>query len=97
MELLCVLAALAVLFLFCAFLTLRCGLHSALAPLTALAIAVAWLTAAGMADVLFPGMVVLWIVFAGLGVWALAPAGGRRPDVRRLLTPGSVLFWAMSV
>lgn len=96
MELLCVLAALAVLFLFCAFLTLRCGLHSALAPLTALAIAVAWLTAAGMADVLFPGMVVLWIVFAGLGVWALAPAGGRRPDVRRLLTPGSVLFWAMS-
>ena len=35
MELLCVLAALAVLFLFCAFLTLRCGLHSALAPLTA--------------------------------------------------------------
>ena len=46
MELLCIFAALAVLFLFCAFLTLKCNLHAALAPLTALGIAVAWLTAA---------------------------------------------------
>ena len=41
MELLCIFAALAVLFLFCAFLTLKCNLHAALAPLTALGIAVA--------------------------------------------------------
>lgn len=45
MELLCIFAALAVLFLFCAFLTLKCNLHAALAPLSALGIAVAWLTA----------------------------------------------------
>ena len=55
MELLCIFAALAVLFLFCAFLTLKCNLHAALAPLTALGIAVAWLTAAGMANLLLPG------------------------------------------
>ena len=36
MELLCIFAALAVLFLFCAFLTFKCNLHAALAPLTAL-------------------------------------------------------------
>ena len=54
MELLCIFAALAVLFLFCAFLTLKCNLHAALAPLTALGIAVAWLTAAGMANLLLP-------------------------------------------
>ena len=40
MELLCVFAAMAVLFLFGAFLTLKCGLHSALAPLVSLAVAV---------------------------------------------------------
>ena len=55
MELLCIFAALAVLFLFCAFLTLKCNLHAALAPLSALGIAVAWLTAAGMANLLLPG------------------------------------------
>ena len=60
MELLCIFAALAVLFLFCAFLTLKCNLHAALAPLTALGIAVAWLTAAGMANLLLPGTVQLW-------------------------------------
>ena len=40
MELLCIFAALAVLFLFCAFLTLKCNLHAALAPLTALAVGI---------------------------------------------------------
>ena len=73
MELLCIFAALAVLFLFCAFLTLKCNLHAALAPLTALGIAVAWLTAAGMANLLLPGTVLLWAVFVGSGVWALVP------------------------
>ena len=96
MELLGVLTALAVLFLFCAFLTLRCGLHSALAPLTALGCAAAWLTAAGMGDWLFPGMVVLYLAFVGLGIWALLPRGGKRPDLRKLLTPGALLFWGMS-
>lgn len=97
MQLLCVLAALAVLFLFCAFLTLRCGLHAALAPLTALGIAAAWLTAFGMADQLLPGAAVLWAGFAASGVWALVPHGGQRADLRRLLSPGAVLFWGMSL
>ena len=35
--------------------------------------AVAWLTAAGMANLLLPGTVLLWAVFAGSGVWALVP------------------------
>ena len=97
MELLCIFAALAVLFLFCAFLTLKCNLHAALAPLTALGIAVAWLTAAGMANLLLPGTVLLWAVFAGSGVWALVPHKGQRPAYRRLVTPGAVLFWGMAL
>ena len=64
MELLCVFAALAAVFLFSAFLTLKCGLHSALAPLTALAVAVFWLTVWGMAGSLLAG--------------ALAPQGPRQ-------------------
>ena len=97
MELLCIFAALAVLFLFCAFLTLKCNLHAALAPLSALGIAVAWLTAAGMANLLLPGTVLLWAVFAGSGVWALVPHKGQRPACRRLVTPGAVLFWGMAL
>lgn len=97
MELLCIFAALAVLFLFCAFLTLKCNLHAALAPLSALGIAVAWLTAAGMANLLLPGTVLLWAVFAGSGVWALVPHKGQRPAYRRLVTPGAVLFWGMAL
>lgn len=97
MELLCIFAALAVLFLFCAFLTLKCNLHAALAPLTALGIAVAWLTAAGMANLLLPGTVLLWAVFAGSGVWGLVPHKGQRPAYRRLVTPGAVLFWGMAL
>ena len=97
MELLCIFAALAVLFLFCAFLTLKCNLHAALAPLSALGIAVAWLTAAGMANLLLPGTVLLWAVFAGSGVWALVPHKDQRPAYRRLVTPGAVLFWGMAL
>lgn len=97
MELLCIFAALAVLFLFCAFLTLKCNLHAALAPLTALGIAVAWLTAAGMANLLLPGTVLLWAAFAGSGVWALVPHKGQRPAYRRLVAPGAVLFWGMAL
>ena len=97
MELLCILAALAVLFLFCAFLTLKCNLHAALAPLTALGIAVAWLTIVGMANLLLPGTVLLWAVFAGSGVCALVPHKGQRPAYRCLVTPGAVLFWGMAL
>lgn len=64
---------------------------------TALGIAVAWLTAAGMANLLLPGTVLLWAVFAGSGVWALVPHKGQRPAYRRLVTPGAVLFWGMAL
>ena len=91
MELLCIFAALAVLFLFCAFLTLKCNLHAALAPLSALGIAVAWLTAAGMANLLLPGTVLLWAVFAGSGV----AAGQRITAPVSLLDLGpTVCDWA---
>ena len=98
MELLCVFAALAAVFLFSAFLTLKCGLHSALAPLTALAVAVFWLTVWGMAGPLLAGAWLLYAAFAGLGLWALWPRRdpAKRPDCRALLTPGAVLFYGMT-
>lgn len=95
MELLCVLAPLAALFALCACLTRRAGLHSALAPLTALAIADAWLTACGMAGFLLPGMWALLAACAAAGVWAVWPRGDAF-DRRRLFTPGAALFWGGS-
>ena len=98
MELLCVFAAMAVLFLFGAFLTLKCGLHSALAPLVSLAVAVFWLTLWGMAGPLLAGAWLLYLLFAGLGIWALWPRRNpaRRPDYRRLVSPGALLFWGLT-
>lgn len=85
MELLCIFAALAVLFLFCAFLTLKCNLHAALAPLSALGIGSCLLTAAGMANLLLPGTVLLWAVFAGSGV---VGAGAPQRPAPGLPPPG---------
>lgn len=96
MELLCVFASMAALFLFCAFLTLRCGLHSALAPLTALSAAVLWLTLWGMAGPLLAGAWILFAAFAALGLWALWPRKGAGPDYKKLASPGAVLFWGMT-
>lgn len=94
MELLCVLLPLAALWLLCACLTLRGGLGAALVPLPALAgIAVA-LTLFGMAGILGPGMWLLLALCAAAGAWALVPRGAYRPDLRRLVAPGAVLFWA---
>ncbi len=96
MELLCVFASMAALFLFCAFLTLRCGLHSALAPLTALSAAVLWLTLWGMAGPLLAGAWILFAAFTALGIWALWPRKGARPDYQKLASPGAILFWGMT-
>lgn len=93
MELLCVFVSLAALFLLCAFLTLECRLHSALAPLAALGILVLWLTFAGMADSLYYSTVSLFLLCGLAGLWALWPRRDRRPDWRALLTPGAALFW----
>ena len=98
MELICVFAAMALLFLFGAFLTLKCGLHSALAPLVSLSAAVLWLTLWGMAGPLLAGAWLLCAAFAGLGIWALWPRKNpaRRPDYRQLLSPGALLFWGLT-
>ena len=97
MEFVCVLAALAALFLLCAFLTLRTGLHAALAPLTALGLVVAWLTLTGMADgsASRHHFAVRRMLCAG----CLGACAGQRDasGLRRLLTPGSVLFWGLSL
>ena len=99
MELFCVFAALAVLFFLCAFLTLKAGLHSALAPLTAISILAAWMTLCSVLDLLLPGMWVLYIACTALGVWALLPLKnkktGKMPDYKALFTPGAVLFWGL--
>lgn len=97
MELLCVLASLAVLFLLCAFLTLKCDLHSALAPLTALSGIVTVLTFAGMADLLYPAAWLVVILSAAAGVLALRPVAGEPRRWKKLITPGSVLFWGMTL
>lgn len=97
MELLCVLASVAVLFLLCAFLTLKCRLHSSLAPLTALGLAVLWLTFAGMNDALYYGTWSLMGLCAVGGAAALLPRRGARPKYRALFTPGAVLFWCGAV
>ena len=56
MELLCVMAALAALFLGSAALTLKARIPAGLAPLVTLSCIVAVLTLAGMAGVLDPGL-----------------------------------------
>ena len=86
------------LFSLCAALTLRGRVHSALAPLTALGCITLWLTGAGVAGLLMPGMIVCLAVCFGLGVWAVWPRKNRpAPDFKQLFTPGSMLFWGMAL
>ena len=97
MEFFCVLASLLVLFLLCAFLTLKCRLNASLAPLTALGLVVLALTFAGMADALYYSTISLLLVCTALGLWALWPRRETKPDYRALLSPGSVLFWGAAL
>ena len=60
MELLCVLAAVAALFLLCAALTLKARVPAGIAPLTALSAIAAVFTLAGMAGALYPAA---WAVY----------------------------------
>lgn len=80
----------------CAFFTLCTKLHSALAPLVALSCVSSWFTLAGVADLLKP---LGWLGYAlcwGLGAWAFA-RHGTKGELKRLLSPGAVLFWALGV
>ena len=99
MELLAVLCAVAVLFLLCAALTLKLHIPASAAPLTALACLAAVLTLAGIANLLYPAMWVLYLGSAAAGVWALRPtdADGWRHRAKELFCPATVLFWAAAL
>lgn len=86
----------AALALLCAFFTLRCRLHSALAPLAALGCISLWLTLAGMAGLLLPAAWVLLAASALLGGWALATRA-KSGGWRLLFTPGAALFWGLAL
>ena len=75
MELLAVLCAVAALFFFCAVLTLKLHIPASAAPLTALGCLAAVLTLAGIANLLYPTMWVLYLLCLAGGVWALWRGG----------------------
>ena len=80
----------------CAFFTLCARLHSALAPLTALACVSTWFTLAGVLDVLKPAGWAGYVLCWGLGAFALA-RHAKKEELKKLLTPGAVLFWALAL
>ena len=71
MELLCVMVALAALFLGSAALTLKARVPAGLAPLVTLSCIAAVLTLAGMAGGLYPAAWALYALCAVGGVWGL--------------------------
>ena len=98
MELLCVMAALAALFLGSAALTLKARIPAGLAPLVTLSCIVAVLTLAGMAGVLYPAAWAVYALCAAGGVWALLPPKeDKNRYYAQLATPGSVTFWALDI
>ena len=97
MELLCVLAAVLALFLASAALTLQGRVPAGMAPLTVLSGIAAVFTLAGMAGVLYPAAWAVYALSVAGGLWALWPRKGRPVPWRELFTPGSVLFWGMTV
>ena len=98
MELLCVMAALAALFLGSAALTLKARIPAGLAPLVTLSCIVAVLTLAGMAGVLYPAAWAVYALCAAGGVWALLPPKeAKKRYYAQLATPGSVTFWALAL
>ena len=98
MEIFCVMAALAALFLGSAAFTLKARVPAGLAPLVTLSCIVAVLTLAGMAGVLYPAAWAVYALCAAGGVWALLPPKeGKKRYYAQLATPGSVTFWALAL
>lgn len=101
MEILNVLISLLALFGLGAFLTLRCRLPGALAPLGGLALVSLWFTLAGMAGVLRPAGWVLLALGFGLGAVAFLPAkngpAGLKNKLGEIFTPGAALFWGLTL
>ena len=94
-----ILLALAALWLLCRFLTVCCRVPAALAPLAGLSLAALWLTLAGMAGLLRPGAAVLYLACLAGGMVSLKKCrpGSGRTALRSLITPGSTVFWALSL
>ena len=100
-----VVLALAALWLLGAFLTLRCGLHAALSPLCGLAFYSTALTFGGIVGLLRPTAAALYVLSAGLGVYALVRAAKAAPLEKteekslagRLLPPGAAVFWLLTL
>ena len=76
--------------------TLCARLHSALAPLAALACVSTWFTLAGVLDVLKPAGWAGYVLCWGLGAFALS-RHAKKEELKKLLTPGAVLFWALAL
>lgn len=93
-----ILIAMLALWMLCLVLTVRCRLPAALAPLAGLSAAALWLTVAGVLGVLRPGGIVLYLgCFLG-GVYTIMTERlGLRRLLCRMLTPGSVVFWGLSL
>lgn len=83
------------LFCICAFFTIKAKLHSALAPLVSLACIACLLTVAGTWDVLRPAGWAVYLACWGLGIFALAT--GTKQEKQALISPGMLLFWALSI
>ena len=93
-----IIVSLSALFCLTAAFVLRGGLHSALAPLAALSCITLWLTLAGMAGLLLPGLILCMAACFGLGIWAFRPRGQQlRTTWKKLFSPGAVLFWGMTL
>lgn len=107
MQVLDVFIALAAVLFGCGWLTLKAKLPAALAPLCLLSSAAVLLTLAGMAGVLRPAALALYLVCFAAGGWALygalRPANGGSLRQRwgtlaaALFTPGSMTFWLLTV
>ncbi len=99
-QILDVFIALAAVFCANAWLTLKAKLPAALAPLCTLSTVSLVLTAAGIAGVLRPAALGLYLVFFAVGIWALADhckKDGWAAVSARLFTPGAVVFWLLTV
>lgn len=99
MALLAVLAAVLCICAYSAALALRCHTPSGAAPLAVLCGGILWLCAAGYAGLLWAGGLLWYLGGAaalGYSVWKIKQAGVKKA-LKRLLTPGFVLFLGGSV
>ena len=88
--------SLSALFCLSSFFTLKGKLHSALAPLVSLSCISILFTLAGIADILKPAGWAIYFICYALGMYALF-TGRTKKELKKLVSPGSVLFWGLAV